>query len=296
MGWRAILVSRPCRLSLSKKQLCYEPEEGTAVTVPLEDITAIVLENNRASMTTALLSEIAEKNIVLYSCDSVHMPNGCFVPFHQHSRYAQIAHMQQAVSLPLKKRLWQRIIRQKIANQAALLARFDIDGGSVAILSGAVRSGDADNYEALAARRYWPLLFDGFARDQKKLDPINTALNYGYAIVRGAVARSLVSYGLMPAFGLFHNSQLNAYNLADDLIEPLRPAVDRAVKTLYESDDFDNDLTPRIKGILISVLHTEMQLGGESVTLLHACDVMAKSLVIAMREKCADRLQLPERP
>jgi CRISP-associated protein Cas1 len=292
-GWRTILVTKACRLSVKNLQLVYEPHEEDAVKVPLEDITVIVLENNQATITTALLSQIAEKNIALFTCDSFHMPNGCFTPFHQHSRLSQIAHIQRDMKLPLKKQLWQKIITQKITNQSALLKYFEIDNLQLELLKDKVKSGDSENVEALAARKYWQRLFQNFLRDQKSLDPINIALNYGYAIVRGAVARSLVSYGLLPTFGVFHNSELNAYNLADDMVEPLRPMVDMVVKKLALEDDLDIYMGVSVKSALINVLNMQMQLENESVTLLHVCDVMAHSFVKSIKLSDSSHLKLP---
>lgn len=292
-GWRTVLVTKACRLSVKNLQLVYEPHEEEAVKVPLEDITVIVLENNQSTLTTALLSLIAEKNIALFTCDSFHMPNGCFIPFHQHSRYSQISHLQRDMKLPLKKQLWQKIISQKITNQSGLLKYFDIDNIQLELLKDKVKSGDSENLEALAARKYWCMLFDDFRRDQKSLDPINIALNYGYAIVRGAVARSLVSYGLLPTFGVFHNSELNAYNLADDIIEPLRPMVDMVVKKLALEDELDIHMGVSVKSALINVLNMDVQLENESVTVLHVCDVMAHTFVKSMKLGDSSHLKLP---
>ena len=292
-SWRTILVSKACRLSVKNLQLVYELKDDKKITVPLEDITVIVVETQEAVITMALLSQIAEKNITLFSCDNYHIPNGVFTPFHQHSRLSQIAHLQQKIKLPFKKKIWQKIITCKIDNQARVLKRFEIDSFQLDVLKDKVKSGDSDNLEALAARKYWSLLFENFRRDQKAFDPRNVALNYGYAIVRGVIARSLVSYGLLPTFGVFHHSELNAYNLADDMIEPLRPMVDIAVKTLALNDDFDTQLTPRVKSILISVIHSEMFLNDENVTLLHVSDVMAQSFVSAMKLNDVSKLSLP---
>ncbi|OIP55218.1 MAG: hypothetical protein AUK54_04255 [Helicobacteraceae bacterium CG2_30_36_10] len=292
-GWRTILVTKACRLSVKNLQLVYEPHEEEAAKVPLEDITVIVLENNQSSVTTALLSLIAEKNIALFTCDSFHMPNGCFTPFHQHSRLSQISHIQRDMKLPLKKQLWQKIITQKIINQSELLKHFEIDNLQLELLKDKVKSGDSENVEALAARKYWQRLFQNFLREQKSLDPINIALNYGYSIVRGAVARSLVSYGLLPTFGVFHNSELNAYNLADDIIEPLRPMVDMVVKKLALEDDLDIYMGVSVKSALINVLNMEMQLENESVSILHVCDVMAHSFVKSIKLSDSSHLKLP---
>jgi len=293
-AWRTILISKPCRLSMKERQLVYEPKDADKITVPLEDITVIVLETNQASMTMALLSACAEKNIALFSCDSFHMPNGLFTPFHQHSRLSQVAHIQRDMKKPLKKQLWQKIISQKIANQARVLKLFNKEDFSVKVLVNKVKSGDSENLEALGARYYWSLIFDNFTRDQKGCDPRNIALNYGYAIVRGAVARSLVSYGLLPTFGIFHNSELNAYNLADDIIEPLRPLVDYIVKKLEIEDALDVHLGVEVKSALINVLVMQMRFKDEDVTLLHICDVLAHSFVKTLQSNNVDLFYLPE--
>ena len=292
-AWRTVLVTKPCRLSLKNLQFVYEPIDDDKISVPLEDITVIVLETNQATITTALVSQIAEKNIALFSCDNYHMPNGIFTPFHQHSRLSQVAHIQRDIKLPLKKQIWQKIITQKITNQAQLLDYFDINSFKVDVLKNKVKSGDSENLEAQAARKYWQLLFKDFTRDQKSLEPRNIALNYGYAIVRGAIARSLVSYGLLPTFGVFHNSELNAYNLADDMIEPLRPLVDMVVKKLEQEDDLDVNLNTSVKSALINVLVMQMKFSGEDVTLLHICDVMAHSFVKSIKFNDANYLLLP---
>jgi len=292
-AWRTILVSKVCRLSMKDKQLVYEPKGEPTIRVPLEDITVIVLENNQSSLTTALLSHIAENNIALFTCDSYHMPNGLFTPFHQHSRLSQIAHIQVDMKLPLKKQIWQKIITQKISNQAQLLRHFEKDDFQVRVLETKVKSGDSENLEALAARRYWSLLFSDFTRDQKALDPRNIALNYGYAILRGAVARSLVAHGLLPTFGVFHRSELNAYNLADDMIEPLRPMIDMVVKKLEIEDALDVHLGRDVKSALLNVLVMEMRLNEENVLILNICDIMAQAFVKAMKLNDVSRLMLP---
>lgn len=292
-AWRTILVSKPCKLSMKNRQFVYEPKDEPIIQVPLEDITVIVLETNQAIVTTALLSNIAESNIALFSCDNYHMPNGLFTPFHQHSRLSQIAHIQVDMKAPLKKQIWQKIIIQKISNQARLLRYFNKDDFQVSVLENKVKSGDSENLEALAARRYWSLLFDDFTRDQKAFDPRNIALNYGYAILRGAVARSLVSHGLLPTFGVFHRSELNAYNLADDMIEPLRPMVDMVVKKLEIEDALDVHLGIEVKSALLNVLVMEMKLNDENVLMLNICDTMAEGFVRAMKLNDSNQLILP---
>ena len=221
------------------------------------------------------------------------MPNGLFSPFHQHSRLSQISHMQRDMKQLLKKQIWQKIITQKIINQSQLLHYFNKDNLQLELLTNKVKSGDSENLEALAARRYWGLLFDDFTRDQKANDPRNIALNYGYAIVRGAVARSLVSYGLLPTFGVFHSSQLNAYNLADDMIEPLRPMVDMVVKRLEIENELAVHMGVGVKSALINVLVMQMKFNSEHVTVLNICDLMAQTFVKTIKLNDVSRLGLP---
>lgn len=292
-AWRTVLITKPCRLSMKNLQLVYEPKDELTVSVPIEDITVIVLETNQASMTVALLSMCAEKNVAIFSCDEYHMPNGLFIPFHQHSRLSQISHIQRDMKIPLKKQIWKNIITQKISNQAQLLKYFDKDDFQVSVLVNKVKSGDSENLEALAAKRYWDRLFEDFRRDQKAFDARNIALNYGYAILRGAIARSLVSHGLLPTFGVFHNSDVNAYNLADDMIEPLRPMVDMIVKKLEIEDALDVHLGVEVKSALLNVLITEMRLNGENILVLNVCDIMAQNFVKSMRLNNISYFSLP---
>jgi len=122
MGWRILQITKPCKLSVKNRQLAYEAVEGDGLTIPLEDISVLILENRQISLSNSLLSELTEYDIVLFSCDSTHLPSGAFFPFHNHSRYSEIAWQQMDASEPLKKRLWQEVVKQKIINQAAVLS------------------------------------------------------------------------------------------------------------------------------------------------------------------------------
>lgn len=293
MGWRSILVSNPAKLSLQLQQLCLHPKEGEKVTVPLEDIASIVIESKEVIITSALLGAIANYKIILFSCDNYHMPNGCFTPFHQHSRHAQVAWVQSAWSEPFKKRLWQRLIQQKILHQSKVLDVFTKENLWIKSMIARVKSGDSENLEAQAAKFYWSKLFDNFNRYSKASDSINIALNYGYAIMRGIVARAIVTHGLLPIFGIHHKSQLNAFNLADDLIEPFRPLVDRAVKEMLTIGLLeDTGINKDTKAELISLSHSNVMFKGEEVTVLTACDKTVQSLVRAGQSKEPKDLEL----
>jgi CRISPR-associated protein Cas1 len=290
VAWKGVHLSRPARLTHKDRQLVIALDDGE-VRAPLEDVAFVVLDTPQATLTSALLAACMEAGIAIVSTNARHHPNGVALPFHRHHRQAGIAEMQIATSAPLKKRLWQRLVQAKIENQAAALAacgRFGGDG--LRAMAGLVGSGDPDNVEARAAREYWGRLFDGFRREDEG-DRRNMALNYGYAVVRAAIARALVAGGLLPCFGLRHASVSNAFNLADDLLEPFRPFVDRRVPALVA--DGGGELTIEDRRALAAILTAEARIGGETVTLLVATEAAAESLVRAMQGRSAALLRLP---
>lgn len=256
MAWRSVIISKPAKLKLKNRALVIEQEQGTA-SVPLEDIAAIVIDQPQVTLTAALLVACAERQVAVITVDDSHTPNGIFLAHTPHSRALKIMREQLAMSEPHKKRLWQLIVKQKISNQAQLLSRLQHPmAQTIKTLATQVRSGDPDNFEAQAAQGYFPALFGkGFTRDDACF--ANAALNYGYAIVRSAIARSLVSYGFLPAFGLHHCSELNTFNLADDIIEPYRILVDACVVKLCQDYDGDDDLDMSAKSTLVNLLHQD---------------------------------------
>lgn len=257
MAWRSVVISKPARLSLKQGALLVEQTQGTA-SVPLEDIASLVLDNPQITLTTPLLSACAEQQVVVITVNDSHTPNGVFLAHTPHSRAVKVMRQQLGMSQPHKKRLWQLIVQQKILNQAQLLAQYEQSDSVERLLALAERtkSGDSDNCEAIAAQTYFPALFGkSFTRDMSVF--ANSALNYGYAIIRAAIARSLVSYGFLPAFGLHHRNELNAFNLADDFIEPYRIFMDAKVKKLTEQYDESHTLNTELKASLVNVLHQD---------------------------------------
>lgn len=294
MSWRVLEISNPCKLSVKNRQLSYIPIEGESVSLPLEDIAVIILDNKQISLNSSLLSELAEYGIALFSCDYSHIPSGIFLPFHAHSRYSEIAWMQAEWSEPFKKRIWQNIVKCKITNQGLLLKQHDIqEYKKLLAISKQVQSGDAKNSEAYAASVYWKALFNNFTRQSN--DERNSALNYGYAILRGTIARAIVGAGFLPCFGIFHSNKLNSFNLADDLIEPFRPFVDNIVYHEFGKDNGcdANSLTKEMRQKLISVLTRQIEYNGEQITVLKACEKTASSLVNASKNKDYNLLSLP---
>ena len=295
MAWRGLHLTRPARLQLADGQL-QARLDGAEIRIPLEDIAWIVLDTPQVNLSGALLSACMDAGIVILLTDARHTPSGLLLPFHSHHRQAGVADMQISSSAALKKRLWQQIIRTKINNQAACLAQ---SAGGHAVLPAMARlvaSGDPDNVEARAAREYWKRLFPDFIREDGA-DLRNMLLNYGYAVLRAGVARALVAYGLLPAFGLHHASVTNAFNLADDLIEPFRPFVDLTVWRLTgcgRRADGEPSLTER--QTLAGLLLQPARMGRDEVTLLVACEQAAASLVRSMEAGTVATLRLPALP
>jgi CRISP-associated protein Cas1 len=220
MAWRGVHITQPSRLSLAEGQIVVARDESD-VRLPIEDVAWIVIDTPQVLLSTALMSACMDAGMVMIITDRAHTPSGLILPFHRHYRQAEIAATQVAISVPLKKRLWQIIVQAKIANQAAALIDCGQDASPLLAMTRLVGSGDPENTEARAARAYWPRLFIDFVREDGT-DKRNALLNYGYAVVRSAVARALVAAGLLPAFGVNHASMTNAFNLADDLVEPGR--------------------------------------------------------------------------
>lgn len=299
MAWRSVMIQNPARLSLSKGQLQLENDDGVT-SLPLEDIGCIVLESSQITLSSALLGKCQDLGVCVVTCDDTHMPNGILHPFMPHSRQSKVAQVQVNWSAALKKRIWQNIVKQKINTQAEVLEIFnEVPSAAKALraMSKLVASGDPGNVEAQAARQYWVALFGAsFRRHQG--DTVNGALNYGYAILRATLARSVTAYGLLPAFGLHHDSELNAFNLVDDLIEPYRPFVDRRVKLLVLENRLSTEerLTKEHRQVLAELLKETCRFPDGHQSLLNAADRTAASLVSAIEKKDAAKIEFPFMP
>jgi CRISPR-associated protein Cas1 len=214
------------------------------------------------------------------------------IPFAQHHRFLQITRYQLDSTKPLRKNLWQKILSAKIRNQIQLLRALELETGRkteeglIAKITGL----DETNVEAEAARYYWPRLF---SREFKRVadDEVNKALNYGYSILRSAIARAVVGRGLLPQLGVRHDNQLNQFNLVDDLIEPYRPFVDEKVRALFVSKEQEFDRP--VRGELLAVLNRLVSIGEETMQLVNAIRNTADSYVTALKEKRANRILLP---
>ena len=294
MAWRGLHISNPARLTHRSRQIVVDPDHGDPLTFPVEDIAWIILDTPQISLSGALLGALAENGVALVVPDTKHHPAGMLLSFHQHHAQAAIAHAQIAISQPLKKRLWQKLICAKIENQAAVLRGIGSDHApALSAMAGRVGSGDPDNMEAQAARAYWQRLFEGFRRHDE--DRRNGLLNYGYAVVRAALARACAASGLLPAFGIHHRSRTNPFNLVDDLIEPFRPVVDRIARTWAATKEIEElDLEDRRH--MAGILGESITLGEDNMTVLAATEMIAASLVRAIEAGNATLLATPALP
>lgn len=244
------------RLSLHRGFLEISGPEGLLGQVPLDDIEAVIAASPAVSYSNQALSALAERGAPLVICGRNFTPSALLLPIDGHHAQGERFEAQAAAKLPVRKRLWAEIVKAKISAQAAALERAGADPLPLRQLLARVRSGDAGNIEARAAQKYLPAMFgSGFRRD-RDAEGVNAALNYGYTVLRAASARSIVAAGLHPSLGLHHVSKGSSLRLADDLMEPFRPAVDIIVREIARSSE-QISLDPPTKRKLASVLHAD---------------------------------------
>ncbi|MCL2713333.1 MAG: type II CRISPR-associated endonuclease Cas1 [Alphaproteobacteria bacterium] len=294
MAWRGLHLTNAAKLSLADRQICVKQDAGE-IRLALEDIAWIVIDTPQAVFSSALVSACMEAGIAVVFTDDRHTPSGLALPFHRHHRQGAVAKLQVDAKDSMKRRLWQTIVRRKILNQAASLSILDRESATTLMeIARHVEPGDPSNVEARAARFYWSHLFRDFVRDDDS-DLRNKMLNYGYAVVRAGVARALVASGFLPAFGVKHDGSANAFNLADDLVEPFRPFVDvLACKTVPGGTDKSGDLTLEHRRAMAGVLFLNGKVGNEKVSLLVAAEMAAASFSRALEFEKPALLELPE--
>ena len=256
-------------------------KNGAVKSVPIEDIGVVVLDNKQITITHGALGALLENNVAVITCDEHRMPTGLMLPLAGNTTQSERFRHQIDASLPLKKQLWQQTIQAKILNQSRVLLRQrDMECGNMEAWAKQVKSGDSDNLEARAAAFYWQNLFGrikGFNRDRDGVPP-NNLLNYGYAILRAVVARSLVGSGLLPTLGIHHHNRYNAYCLADDIMEPYRPYVDKLVAEIVDSGVDVSKLTTEIKSKLLSIPVIDVVINGRRSPLMIGVGMTTASL------------------
>lgn len=290
MGYRNIKIESSIGLHIKNSQLIIGDK---GVSFPLEDINCVLIENQSVTVSSYMLQEFAKNEIALYVCDEKYLPNAVLLPLVKHSRHFKMLTRQIEAGKPLIKRLWQQVIVCKIKNQALCLKEMGLDGyDKLLAMTKEVQSGDKTHVEAKAAAYYFRALYgDDFTRDNECI--INSAMNYAYAIIRGLIARSIVCYGLEPSLGMFHHSELNSFNLADDLIEVFRPLVDLYVASHFDIAEVDSDLTPQIKRDLFNIINYDMSVKGDKRIISNCIDMLVYSYSGAIQGNRTD-LELPE--
>ena len=268
------------RLSVAHRQLVVERPDLPKVTLPIEDLGVVIVDDIRATYTQSVFLSLLETGATVLVTGRDHLPAGMMLPLDAHHVQTERHRAQVKTSAPVRKRAWQTIVRAKIVQQAAVLSHFTGSHGGLAPMARRVRSGDPDNLEAQAAQRYWPRLFGKTFRRDREAEGVNALLNYGYAVVRAAVARSVVAAGLIPSLGVHHRHRNNPFCLADDLLEPYRPYVDWRVRQMASIDPQSApDLSDReTRAELLTLLNETIRIGGRREPLLLAFHTSAASL------------------
>ncbi|MCX7369978.1 MAG: type II CRISPR-associated endonuclease Cas1 [Alphaproteobacteria bacterium] len=292
MAWRGLHLTQPARLALADGQILIGRDDGE-IRLPLEDIAYMVIDTPQANLSVPLLTACMEAGVAVIITDPKHLPSGVMLPFHRHFRQGGMARLQVDQTEPFRKRLWQTVVRTKIENQGAVLKVLGrADSGPLAAMARLVGSGDPENVEARAARAYWSRLWSNFRREDEA-DLRNALLNYGYAVLRACVARALVGVGFLPAFGIHHASVTNAFNLADDMLEPFRPFIDLLAWRHLGGVDEARAMSLEDRQAMAGAMMENAAMGEDEVTLLVAAERLAASLARAMEERRPEALLLP---
>ncbi len=278
---RTIYITNPFNLSNRNRQLVIRSKDnGHETSIPIEDIGILIIESREVTLSSYLLSELASANVAVCVCDDTHHPIGLQLPLSGHNLHGERFRMQLSAGEPLLKQLWATIVKAKIRNQGGVLDYYGLESAALKERLRQLRSGDPGNEEGQAARYYWQTLMaevPGFYRDRNGPPP-NGLFNFGYTIIRTAVARSLVGSGLLPVAGIHHHNRYNAYPLADDLMEPFRPWVDRSVVAIVRQSGPDAPLDKDVKTSLASILTQDAAFEKSTSPLLIAIQQSAAQL------------------
>lgn len=292
MAWKIVNISNPAKLSFKNNQFVIQQEK--TATLPIEDIDTVIIDSFGINISANLISKLAEKSTTVVFCDEKHLPNSILLPYSSYSRQAKISKLHTQIKEPLKKRLWQKIIIQKIKNQSDVLSSFSLNNTLLEKYAKEVKSGDTTNRESLAARIYFSELLEDSTR--RKPTWHNAALNYGYAIIRSHIARHIAARGLVSSLGIFHRNELNAFNLADDLIEPYRPLVDIFILkkvAINHIGDEDSELNTKDKQLILDILNEYVIIDNRSFSMKFAIEKTVESFVSCLDLNTETKLILP---
>ena len=293
-GFRILEITQPSELHVNAGQLTIEqeitPKKTKKVSVPLEDLELIICTGSNIRISTMALSVLSENKIGIVIIGKDYMPASIVLPYDANVRNAQIAKLQINMNEDFKNQLWQKIIQKKIENQAKCLTLLGLDGTKKLFeMSENVTCGDPENVEGNAAKFYFQQFHPGLVR--RNDDPINSVLNYGYAIVRNTIIRDLVCAGFYPAVGIHHIGPFNGFNLADDLIEPWRAMVDVVAHDIVSSQV---NLSREQRKTLALILHNACFINGEKNTISNGINIMIQNFKQAIEENNVELLKLPD--
>lgn len=282
---RVIDISRKAYLHIKNKQLLIDRDGEIVGQIPVEDLGVVILQHPAIVISQAAVIACQQQGVAIVFCDACHLPYSVLLPLSDgHTLHTKIMREQIAISQPTKKRLWQQIVQQKINQQCETLKMFKKNSIQLDRLAKQVKTGDSGNHEAQAAQKYWLLLMGGGFRRDRDADGVNALLNYGYAIIRAMVARAIVGSGLHPSVGLHHRNQYNGLCLADDLMEPFRPWVDRIVYRIAQQQE-SPAISQETKTMLLQLLSQDVHWGGRIMPLM----VASHYLVANLKQAFGDR-------
>lgn len=293
MAWRIVSIENPAQLSFKDNKLVIKQDEQ--INIPLEDIDTLVLDSYGITLSQNLLAALADNKINAIICDNKHLPSAIVLSYSQASRGSKIAKTQLSLPESTRKQLWRKNIMAKIQNQADVLEKYGYECADLKELAKTVRSGDISNNESIAARLYFSRLLEDASR--RKPTWHNSALDYGYAIIRSSIARSVAARGLISMVGINHHSELNQYNLVDDLIESIRPFVDdfilSTVSMHHIGDNEDANLTRDDRHLIIDILNQYGIISGKKYQIKNVCDKVVENFTLAILEDSTTPFVLP---
>lgn len=292
---RIIYIGSAAYVSTENEQLFINRKEPESQEkVPIEDIGFLIFDSPQITVTSFAMQKLLANNTALIVCSPNHLPNGLMLTMEGNFAQTERFIAQIETKLPLKKNLWQLLVKAKIKNQYLLLKKLGFDFISVKDKLDKVQSGDATNQEAQASQHYWKNLFPGKKFKRERFgDYPNSLFNYGYAILRAVTARSIVAAGLHPSIGLHHKSKYNAYCLADDIMEPYRPFVDEIVLNFYKENPEEKELNKDIKKILLNAAYVDVKIEDQLHPLWNGVQFTCNSLVNCYSKE-SKTLLLPE--
>lgn len=281
------IATEGLHLSTHRGFLIVAKDRDEVGRIALDDVHAVIVHAHGCTWTGNIVAALAERGSPIVFCNTHHSPVAVTLPIAGFHAQGGRMRAQWAVGRPLAKQLWRRIVRAKIAMQGALLAFHDApEAGAFDLIARRVRSGDPDNLEAQAARRYWPALMGPAFRRDRDAPGANALLNYGYAVMRATAARAIVAAGLHPTIGIFHANRGNAFALADDLVEPFRPLVDALALSLIGQGV--EALDPAIKRRFAQLIAFDLRIGDELSPVSIAAQRLAQSLARSFETTTSD--------